>query len=323
MAITSAASQISYNQGASGVGRQNREDLSDTLYRLSPTDTPFLSGLERVTASAVLHEWIVEDLASAANNAQLEGDTGTSGLLGADNPTTRTRWNNYTQISRKIAEVSGTQESVKKAGMKSQMAREIVNKGLELKRDMEVAITQNGAFVQGNSTTARQTRGLEGWITNWQGGTGAGAAPVPSSNTAPVEGTNVAYSETRLKTMLQTCYTNGGNPTVLMMGATNKQLQSTFTNGATRFQDVAENKMVSGYDVYVSDFGRLKIIPNRFSRAECVFALDMDYWKLAELRKISTVDLAKIGDSERKMILCEYALEACNEKSSGQIRDTL
>jgi hypothetical protein len=321
MAIT-PNSQVSYL----GASKQNREDLSDTLYRLSPTDTPFLSGLERVSASAVNHEWITEDLASAANNAKLEGDTGTAGLLSADATTTRTRWGNYTQISSKIAEVSATTEAIKKAGMKSQMAREIVNKGLELKRDMETALTQNKVFVAGNATTARELRGLEGWITNYLGGTGGtpGVAPVPSTNTGPVEATTpVAYSEARLKTILQGCYTNGGNPTVLMMSAASKQLQSGFTNGATRFQDVADNKMVSGYDVYVSDFGRLKIIPNRFIRAECVFALDMDYWKLAELRTIQTVDLAKIGDSERKMVVCEYTLEACNEKASGQIRDVV
>jgi hypothetical protein len=191
---------------------------------------------------------------------------------------------------------------------------------------METALTQNKVFVAGNATTARELRGLEGWITNYLGGTGGtpGVAPVPSSNTGPVEATTpVAYSEARLKTILQGCYTNGGNPTVLMMSAASKQLQSGFTNGATRFQDVADNKMVTGYDIYVSDFGRLKIIPNRFIRTECVFALDMDYWKLAELRTIQTVDLAKIGDSERKMVVCEYTLEACNEKASGQIRDVV
>lgn len=322
MAITTN-SQITYLAGASGVGKQNREDLSDTLYRITPTDTPFLSMLEKVEATAVKHEWLTEDLTAAANNKQLEGDTGTSGLIAGDAQTTRTRWDNYTQISRKVAEVSGTQEKVKKAGMKSMMAREIVNKGLEMKRDMEYALTRNTTYVQGNSTTARQTRGIDGWIyTNWLGGTGAAAVGDPATNTGPTDGTTVAYSETRLKSLLQSIYNSGGDPTVIMLSAANKQVQSGFTGNATRFQDVGSNKLMAGYDVYVSDFGRLKLVPNRHMNPDSVHVLDMNFWKLAVLRDMETEDLAKIGDSTRKMIISEYALESCNEKASGNIRDT-
>lgn len=316
MAITTN-SQTTY----AAVG--NREDLADVIYRTSPTDTPFLSAIERVKATAVKHEWLTEDLAAAANNKQLEGDTGTSGLLTADAATSRTRWDNYCQISRKIAEVTRTQERVSKAGRKSEMAREIMAKGLELKKDMEFALTQNTTYIAGNATTARQTRGLEGWIytNDVLGAAGSPASPAPASNTAPTDGTAEAYTEARLKSMLQLIYTSGGNPTMLMMGASQKQTQSGFSGNATRYQDVAANKLVAGYDIYVSDFGRLKIVPNRIQRSRTVFGLDLDYWKLAELDPIRTEELAKIGDSERKMLVAEYALESSNEKASGAVRD--
>jgi len=318
MAITSG-SQVSY----AGDSKQNRESLSDVIYRTTPTDTPFLSMLERVPGKARLEEWLAEDLAAAANNAALEGDTGTSGLLAADAQTTRIRWDNTHQISRKIAEVSGTAEKIQKAGMKSQLQKEIVNKSLEMKRDMEYAITRNKTYVLGNSTTARQTRDIDGWIyTNWLGGTGAAAVGDPTTNTGPTDGTTVAYSETILKSMLQKVYNSGGDPTVIMLSAANKQVQSGFSGNATRQQDVAANKLVAGYDVYVSDFGRLKLVPNRHQNPDSVHVLDMNYWKLAELRSMETTDLAKIGDSTRKMIISEYALICGNEKASGNIRDT-
>ena len=53
----------------------NREDLIDEIYKTSPTDTPLISALERVKASAVLHEWQTQALAAAdTDNAILEGD---------------------------------------------------------------------------------------------------------------------------------------------------------------------------------------------------------------------------------------------------------
>lgn len=296
----------------------NREDLSDIIFRTTPTDTPFLSALERVSATAVKHEWLTEDLAAAANNKIVEGDD-----AGAATATSKTRWDNYCQISEKVASISGTQEAVKKAGRNSEMKRELLAKGLEMKRDMEFAIMQNTTYNAGGASTARQTRGLEGWIysNDVLGSAGSPSSPVPASNTAPTDGTAEAYTEARLKSCLALIWANGGNPTSIFLGAAQKQTQSGFSGNATRQQDVAANKLVAGYDVYVSDFGRLKLIPSRQQRARTVFVLDMDYWKLAELRSMATEDLAKTGDSIRKHMISEYALEACNEKASGAVRD--
>ena len=51
----------------------NREDLSDIIWNISPTATPFLSGITRNTATAVNHEWQTDSLAAPANNARVEG----------------------------------------------------------------------------------------------------------------------------------------------------------------------------------------------------------------------------------------------------------
>ena len=109
----------------------NREDLTNMIYRIAPTATPFVSGVEREKATATKHEWQTQDLASAASNAQLEGDD-----PGTNATTVTVRLSNVTQISYKVARVSGTQQAVQHAGRSNELAYQAMLKGLELKRDM-------------------------------------------------------------------------------------------------------------------------------------------------------------------------------------------
>ncbi|MCP3703744.1 MAG: DUF5309 domain-containing protein, partial [Alteromonas sp.] len=52
----------------------NREDLSDMIYDVSPTDTPIMTAIRKGTATNTLTEWQTDALASAAANAHIEGD---------------------------------------------------------------------------------------------------------------------------------------------------------------------------------------------------------------------------------------------------------
>lgn len=295
----------------------NAEDVSDVIANIAPTDTPFLSALKKTKASNTLHEFITDDLTAAANNAQLEGDT-----FAAGSRPTPVRLNNRTQISNKVVAVTRTQQASNPYGMKNMLAYQMANASKELKRDMETALTQNSTANAGNSTTARQLRGLEGWIaTNSDLGAG-GANPVYTSTpgTAATDGTQRAFTETLLKNVLQKCYTAGGNPTLIMVGPAQKQTFSTFTGNSTRFKE-ADNELVAGITVYVSDFGTLTVKPNRFQRARSAFILDMDYWSLAELSAPAMVDLPATFDGVGKALVTEYTLEAKQEKASGIVRD--
>jgi hypothetical protein len=300
----------------------NREDLSDLIDRISPTDVPFYSSLKKKKATAVKFEWQSDSLAAAANNAQIEGDD--IATFTAVTPTTR--WDNYTQIARKEFIISRTQEVVDKAGRSSEIALQKSKKGLELKRDVEVSIIQNQTYNAGAAATARQTRGLEGWLaTNCSVGAGLGAAPVPSTNTAPVAGTARAYSETLVKAVMQQCWTQGGSPTMLMVTPADKVLTSAFSGNATRYQDTDENMLNATFDVYVTDFGKLKIVPNRFARTTAdvsvAFLLDFDHLAFRNLDPLKASPLAKTGDAEKYLMTWEYGLEVGNEAASGQIRD--
>lgn len=301
----------------------NREDLSDVVYRIDPTETPFLSGIARETATAVLHEWQTQALAAASGaNAQLEGDDVT-----ADAAVPTVRLGNVCQISRKSAQVSGTQQAVVSAGRNNELDYQVMLKGKELKRDMEtVLVGTNQAKSAGNTATPRTTASILSWIkSNTNKGTAGGAAdPSAADGTGTrTDGTQIAFTEARLKDVLSKCWTAGGNPGTIMVGAFNKQVFSTFTGRATPMEDTKSKKIVASVDAYESDFGRLKVVANRFQRARDVLVLEMDKWAMAPLkgRNMLSIPLARTGDSERRAVVAEYALVARNEKASGGVFD--
>jgi hypothetical protein len=299
----------------------NREDLSDVIYRIDPTDTPFLSGAEKEKASAVNHEWQTQALASASTtNFQIEGDDVT-----ADATTPTARLGNIAQISRKAPRVSGTQRAVDHAGRDDEMAYQEMLKGLELKRDMETTLVgTNQAKSTGTDTSARKTASVISWIKTNTSKNGTGSDPAAADGTgARTDGAQVAFTEARLKTVLNAVWTTGGKPDMIMVGAFNKQAFSLFTGRATQIEPTSSRKIIAAVDAYESDFGTLKVVPNRFQRTRDVLVLQMDMWAVAYLngRRFVSQPLAKTGDSDLKVILSEYALVARNEKSGGGVFD--
>jgi len=298
----------------------NREDLSDDIFRISPTDTPFMTGVEKTKATAVNHEWQTQALASVDTaNAVLEGDDATT-----DAATVTVRLGNICQISDKVARVTGTQQAVDHAGRDDELAYQEMLKGLELKRDMESILLSNQAKVTGDTTTARKLGSILSWIATNDSLDSGGSSPSPVDGTdARNDGTQRAFTEAQLKSVFQLIWTEGGKPDVIMAGGFNKQVFSTFTGRATPMEDTKSKKIVASVDAYESDFGTVKVVANRFQRTRDVLVLQMDMWKVAYMngRKMVSIPLAITGDSRRRQILSEYTLEACNEKASGGVFD--
>lgn len=300
----------------------NREDITDTIYRIDPTDTPFYSGVEKAKASAVNHEWQTQALRSVAANAQLEGDD-----ITAVSRTPTVRLGNICQILYTSARVTGTQRVVDHAGRDDEMAYQEMLAGLELKRDIEYNLVGlSTAKVTGATTTARKFASVNAWITtNTDKGGGTAADPTAADGTsARVDSATLsAFTEARLKNVIKKCFDAGGKPTVVMLNSFNKQQFSTFTGRGTPMQDQGERKITAAVDVYETDFGRLKVTPNRFMRQRDAFVLQMDMWATAPLpgRSMVSFPLAKTGDSDAKVILSEMTLESRNEKASGGVFD--
>lgn len=295
-----------------------REDLSDIIYNVSPVDVPFQSMVRFSEATSTKVEWQTQALAAAASNAVIEGDDATT-----DTGNATTRLFNYTQISDKVARVTGTGRAVTAAGRADELDHQMMLKAKELKRDIEKSVLDNKAYVAGDDTTARQCAGVPAFIiTNIDEASDATTANGTGSN-AHTDGTARAFTEDQLKTVLRKCFDEGGTPGVLMTGAFNRQVASSFTNGRTNVQKVEDSTLHATFDVYESDFGQLKIIPNRFMEARTALVLDMDNWGMAFLpgRNMATTELAKTGDTDRRQILSEYTVIAGQEKSSGAVYD--
>ncbi|WEF34866.1 DUF5309 domain-containing protein [Pseudoduganella chitinolytica] len=305
------AAPTNTQSSTSAVG--NREDLTDIIDRITPSETPFYSMIKKTKATGTLHEWQTQALRAAQLNAHAEGDDTTATAV-----TQQVRLGNRTQILKEAASVSGTQENVDKAGQKSEMNKQLALKGAELKLDIEYSLTRNSTA----ATAPRTMRGLTGWMDAANVNAGAGyVAPNYQSNVAQTDGTQRAFTETLLKDTLQKTYISGGRPTVLMLGAVPKQTFSTFTGNATRQKDADDSKLNATIEIYRSDFGTLSAVINLQQRARDVFVLQPDKWAFAVLRPWEKSPLAKTGDSERMQILLEGTLEAINPKANGAVLD--
>lgn len=303
------------------------EDVEDVIFNISPQETPFLTMAKKKKATATLHQWQTDSLASVAANAKIEGDDST---YAAVSPTTML--SNYTQIAKKTVMISGTADAVRKYGRKEEFAYQIAKKGKELKRDVEYALITNQASSAGGSGTARTSAGLESMIagnrivasTNTTGTTPGYAGGVWS---APTDGTSAAMTEGHLVSGLQAAWTDGGDPSVIMTNATLKRTIASFA-GASSFAGVQVNQgrtaqgvVVGGVDLYISDFGEHKVMLNRYMRATTLFAIDPQYVSVAMLRPFKFEERAKTGDATRGELLVEFTLVGDNPDAHCKLQD--
>lgn len=292
-----------------------REELSDVIYRITPTDTPFMSNAGKGSVDNTYFEWQQDSLAAVDGaNAKLEGDDASF-----TTPAATTRVGNYAMISNKTLVVSGTDERVKKAGRKSEIAYQMAKRSSEIKRDMETILLANAIGNAGAAGTARVTAGLLAWIrTNTdKGATGADpAAPNPYPQGLRTDGTQRAFTETILKNVVQLAWAAGGSPSTLMVNGPQKQVVSGFS-GIAQIRHMAEGQkpasIIGAADVYVSDFGAISVVPNRFQRNRDAFVLDFDLVEVDYLRPFQTIELAKTGDAEKRLLQVEYGLRVKHE----------
>jgi hypothetical protein len=298
------------------VGR--REDLGDIIYDVSPTETPFLSAIPKGKATSTKHEWLTRSLTAASGaNAVIEGDDATTDAANAN-----VRLFNYTQISDKVARVSGTQEAVNNAGMKSTMAREMEDKMKELKRDVETTLLQDVAYVAGNDTLARKMGGLSTYVKTNLAKASDGTAATGDGSDAYTEGTARVLLESYVESALSLAWTNGGNPSLGVLNAFQKRKFATFSGSSTKMSDGDKRKVTNNVEVYIDPLGtEIRLVPCRQAPTNTIFFVEPEYLEFSTLRNFFTKDLAKTGDSERKQIIVEYTMEVRNEKAHAAVMD--
>jgi len=311
-----------------------REDLSDLIADISPTQTPFQSNIGTREAENTYFEWQTDSLSAASATPVVEGQDLSS--FTAVTPTVRL--GNYAQINLVDFILSGTEQTVRKAGRQSEVGYQAAKAAKELKRNIEVACLLNGVgAVVGATATARVTAGFPGWLktnetsTNVTKPSYTGSTPTGAAQVWKTFGTPTAFTEAMLKTTMQECFSSGGEPRMLMVSPFNKSAVSAFSGiASSRYNvDGAEPSVIIGAaDIYVSDFGNLSVVPNRFFTTvvdagagslmnDWAFLIDTDEVALATLRPYRIEALAKSGDADKRMALSEWGLQVNNEAAHG------
>lgn len=303
-----------------------REDLSDTIGALFPDDCPFQKAIGTESATQVFHEWQTDSLTAAnADNKHIQGDD-----LANDSRANTVRQGNYTQIMTKVVASSTTMEASRTAGRASELGRELMKAGRELKTDAELRFTANKAAVAPASGTAGESAGALCFITtnSYVGSTGtqptySGGTTSGYPNAAAGNGTQRTYTETLLKTALKDVWTKGGNPRLVITDANHKQIAAGFSGLATARRESGDKRLtiVAGADIYVSDFGEVQFVPSRFCSSRDALVIDPDYWAVATLESLKVFDLATTGLATRKAMRQEVTLVCRNEAASAAIRD--
>lgn len=323
-------------------GENIKESVADLIENIDPTETPCLSNFGEDTCGSDQFDWLEDDLATAINNNHhVDGDDFGTTVTGDTTEAPNRMWN-AVQISKKQGKIGGRAIAADSYGTSDVKNYHKLKKGMELKRDAEMSITANNAAVFESGATPSETAGIPAWLrTNVTAGSGAPAPANPTlssttygyPNAARTDaGTTQALSEADIRTIIKGVYDNGGKGDVLMMSTANKSNWSAYmiASGkiATPYQDHGKNPRggiaaVGAVDVYVSDFGILDVIPNRFMRDLDVLVLQKDLWEVVYMkgRKFLSEDLSKIGDSERFHIINDFGLKCRAESGNGIVAD--
>jgi len=297
-----------------------RESLADVIANISPEEVPLQSNIGSENVSNTYFEWQTDSLAATSTTARIDGDD----VATFDSTSATTRVGNYTHILRRTLIVADNLGAQDLAGRNDELAYQLAKRGKELRRDIEAVLTDNNAQVAGSSSVARETGGLGAWIgTNQVDNHATGQADADGTS-ARSDGTQQAFTETMLKDAMQQAFTSGGQPSILMVGPHNKTVVSGFAGiAAQRYQAPSDSPttIIGAADVYLSDFGTLNVVANRFQRERDAFLLDPEYASVCYLRPIQQVELAKTGDAEKRMVLAEFGLKVTNEAAHAIVAD--
>ena len=317
-----------------------REDVMDKIWDISKIPLPFTDMIGSGTASNQYHEWTQDSLAAV--------DTANAIVDGADasgnNTATGLRLGNHCQISDKVVRVSDRAEAVTKIGRAKELAYQLSRRQQELRRDVEAIMLINQASIADNGdAVAGKSGGLPAWLTTNTNFGAGGADGGFNTSTKVVDARTVstarrALSEATLRSVIESIFAEGGNPSILMtvpaiIGKFSQYLFAATTVAAIRSnvsQSAEDAVAIGSVNVYVSDFATSKMVPNRLqqyhndgSAATCadVFILDPAYLAIDYLQGVQTKMLARTGTAENRQMTVDWTLVVHTEKAHGAVFD--
>jgi len=288
---------ITYNDG-------NRlEDVMRMVVQVTPTDTPFMSGIAKTRASNTFHQWPEDTLSTRSDNAQPEGKTYAYGTR-----TAPTRLHNICQIFDKTYNVSRTERKVAGAGVDDMGLYQKQKALMEIATDIEHALLR-GSIASGNTAgaSARRLAGALNYVT--------------SNETAVASGTKL--TESFFNGLSELSWEDGGKVDEVYVGSRLKRVISSYTAGTTKNLQAADKRMIFATDVYESDYGLTKIFTARDmltgDLTAGILVIDSKKFKMAILDPVHVVtDVAQDMDGTKGVIVGEVTLEVLAERHSAK-----
>jgi len=280
----------------------SKRDVNDFVVNVSPSDSPFYSMISETGMVARKKENVQDSYGGgAAINALIEGAT-----LSDETITARTVAENYSQIFYKVMNITETQEVIAKyAGVQSEVEYQVRKKFVELAKDVEYSLLV-GTSTAGGTAAARKLGGLLTVIT---------------TNTATASGaasTGTAFEDT-LNDLFETMFGTGQTPDTVLVAGARKRIISALTQNVTRNVDAMAKTQINSINIYDSDFGTVNIILDRYVPSTSLFAVKLEFFRTAYLRKFKRIPLAKTSDATRVAIVGELTLDVLHEEAGGQI----
>jgi len=322
----------SFDVGTRSATAGNKEDLLDAITIVSPTETPFLSSLAKTVARGTIHEWLLDRLASRGNPDNGNTDVQVvpeSYDASFTTPAVRKRLLNYTHILRKTVDVSDTQRAVNTAGIEDEYVYQLRKALIELATDIEFALVHSHLQAQsivgnigGTPADGRKMEGILYYLEPDPAGVTTDYLNSDMEGTITEAGSPIArLTETIVNDHNQAAWDKGVLFKTMYCNKVQKREVSTFTgNSNTRFNIGLDNQtLINSIDIYQGDFGVQAVVLDRDIPTREVLTLDEDYWKIAVLRPILAVELARTGNSTRAMIEAELTLEALAPATGGKI----
>jgi len=325
MAISVTASHVAESYDSGNI----KEDVSDIIFNIDPSDTPVLSNAGRRDVSNTTFEWNTEDLPSTSStNEKNEGaDFASEAAIQV------TRKTNVTQISSRNATVTGTQMAVAQYGKSTagEMAHQMALMGKAIKLDMEKALVSHNKQVagSGDQASARRSQSVSHQIARGSNvdTKSVSGSTAPTGDTADfTEGSATeSLAEGLFLTTAQTIFENGGNLNSVVCSPALKREISDFSGRSGTQVIVDPNKVTNNITLIASDFGDIRVMTSRSmgtfgsngAAGTDLLYLDWEFVKVAFLRPFTRQQIAKQGDSDSEQIICEWGAQVSNADACG------
>ena len=317
-------------------------DVMSKLWDISRVPLPVTEAIGTDSSTADFKEWVKDKLAAPNTaNAYSEKHVWTD----EDDTVESERVRNHVQLPMKRVTVTTRGRDTAEFTTRDSLAKQVMRRQQELRRDVEAIILQVGQASQADAGTA--TPGLLGSLGTWletnvsfgAGGSAGGFDTATGLTVAPTAGTPRALTETLVRDTASSVWKEGGNPTMAtaepdVIDAFSNYLFTSSARVATVQSEAGQGTggvRAKGYiDVFESNNGVvLDLVGNRLMSQEdpqgtpysVLYIIDPEYLSLAYVTGYMVEPLGKTGPNDSRQMLCDVTLCVHTERAHGMVSD--